>query len=65
MHAVIIPDAPLEPDTEYTVTIEGANTTSTFDGINFVSTGTNPAITANSMGAFSKTFTFKTGSQSH
>jgi hypothetical protein len=65
MHAVIIPEAPLEPDTEYIVSVEGTNTTSTFDGTRFVSTGTNPAITANSIGAFSKIFTFKTGTQSH
>jgi hypothetical protein len=62
MQAVIIPDAPLQPNTEYTVTIQGTNTLSTFDGTKFVSSGTNPAITDNSTGAFSKTFSFKTGS---
>lgn len=60
--AVIIPDAPLQPDTQYTVTIEGTNTLSTFNGTTLVSSGTNPAITINTTGAFTKTFTFKTGS---
>ncbi|WP_431273257.1 CAP domain-containing protein [Variovorax ureilyticus] len=60
--AVIIPDAPLQPDTQYTVTIEGTNTLSTFNGTTFVSSGTNPAITYNTTGAFTNTFTFKTGS---
>ncbi|CAN7774706.1 CAP domain-containing protein [Variovorax sp. LjRoot290] len=60
--AVLMPDAPLAPNTEYEVSLVGNNTTLTFDGTNWNSTGTNPAITSNSTGAFSKTFTFTTGS---
>ena len=60
--AVLMPDAPLTPNTEYEVSIAGNNTTLTFDGTNWNSTGTNPAITENATGAFSKTFTFTTGS---
>lgn len=60
--AVLMPDAPLSPNTEYEVSIVGNNTTLTFDGTNWVSTGTNPAITTNSTGAFTKTFSFTTGS---
>ncbi|VTU44933.1 hypothetical protein [Variovorax sp. RA8] len=59
--AVLMPDAPLSPNTEYEVSIVGNNTTLTFDGSNWVSTGTNPAITTNSTGAFTKTFSFTTG----
>lgn len=60
--AVLMPDTPLSPNTEYEVSIAGSNTTLTFDGTNWNSTGTNPAITANSTGAFTKTFSFTTGS---
>ncbi|BEP35314.1 hypothetical protein GmRootV59_22850 [Variovorax sp. V59] len=60
--AIILPDQPLEPSTEYTVTIEGTNTTmKDFNNGNPISTGTNPAITSNATGSFTKTFTFKTG----
>ncbi|MDM0028406.1 CAP domain-containing protein [Variovorax saccharolyticus] len=63
-YAVIMPDAPLLPNTEYTVTIAGTNTTTTgMDGNgNLISTGTNPAIKDNTTGDFSKTFSFTTGS---
>jgi len=60
--AVLMPDAPLTPNTEYEVSIAGTNTTLTFDGTKWVSTGTNPSITGNATGAFTKTFTFTTGS---
>ncbi|WP_146039598.1 MULTISPECIES: CAP domain-containing protein [unclassified Variovorax] len=60
--AVLMPDAPLTPNTEYEVSIAGTNTTLTFDGTNWNSTGTNPAITDNATGAFNKTFSFTTGS---
>ena len=61
-HLVLMPDLPLSPNTEYEVSITGTNTTTTFDGTNWHSTGTNPAITANATGAFTKTFSFTTGS---
>ncbi|MDN8616510.1 CAP domain-containing protein [Variovorax ginsengisoli] len=61
-HLVLMPDLPLSPNTEYEVTIKGTNTTTTFDGTNWHSTGTNPAITDNATGAFTKTFSFTTGS---
>ena len=60
--AFILPDAPLLPNTNYTVTLQGTNTTGTFNGTTFVSSGTNPAITSNSTGAFTTTFTYTTGS---
>jgi uncharacterized protein YkwD len=61
--AIILPDQPLEPNTEYTVTIEGTNTTmKDFNNGDPISTGTNPAITSNTTGSFMKTLTFKTGS---
>lgn len=61
-HLVLMPDLPLSPNTEYEVSIQGTNTTTTFDGTNWHSTGTNPAITGNPTGAFTKTFSFTTGS---
>ncbi|SCX72639.1 CAP domain-containing protein [Variovorax sp. EL159] len=61
--AIILPDQSLEPNTEYIVTLTGTNTTmADFNNGNPISTGTNPAITSNTVGSFSKTFTFKTGS---
>jgi hypothetical protein len=59
--AVLMPDGPLRPTTEYTATISGTNTTTTSLNGMITSTGTNPAITANSSGAFTTTFTFQTG----
>lgn len=60
--AIIPPDQPLEPNAEYTVAVAGTNTTMTdFNSGNPISTGTNPAITSNAAGSFTKTFTFKTG----
>jgi hypothetical protein len=62
-HAVVIPDQPLLPNTDYTVTLTGTNQTmASFTNGAPVSSGTNPAITANSTGAFTQTFTFTTGS---
>lgn len=61
-HLVLMPDLPLLPNTEYEVTLKGTNTTTTFDGTNWHSTGSNPAITDNATGAFTKTFSFTTGS---
>lgn len=60
--AVLMPDAPLLPNTEYEVSINGRNTTLVFDGANWNSTGTNPSIRDNATGAFNKVFTFTTGS---
>lgn len=60
--AIVIPDLPLLPNTEYTVTLVGTNQTATFPGGIATSTGTNPAITDNATGAFTKTFSFTTGS---
>ena len=60
--AIILPDQPLEPNTEYLVTISGTNTTmKDFNNGDPISTGTNPAITTNAQGNFLKSFTFKTG----
>ena len=61
--AVLVPDAPLQAMTTYSVTISGTNTLTTFDPSTstYKSTGTNPAISAPG-GAFTKTFTFWTGS---
>lgn len=60
--AIILPDQPLEPSTEYTVTVAGTNTTmKDFNNGDPISTGTNPAITSNATGSFTKTFTFRTG----
>ncbi|MGO4391023.1 CAP domain-containing protein [Variovorax sp. M-6] len=59
--AVLMPDVPLAPNTEYEVSIAGTNTTLVFDGTNWNSTGTNPAITDNATGAFTKKFSFTTG----
>ncbi|MEJ8852699.1 CAP domain-containing protein [Variovorax rhizosphaerae] len=58
---VLMPDAPLRPNTEYTASISGTNTTTSNSNGVLTSTGTNPAITANTAGAFTRTFTFKTG----
>ncbi|EJL79289.1 hypothetical protein AB4142_25625 [Variovorax sp. 2RAF20] len=61
--AIILPDVPPEPNTEYTVSIAGTNTAiADFNNGHPVSSGTNPAITSNATGAFMKTFTFKMGS---
>lgn len=61
--AIILPDQPLEPSTEYTVTAAVTNTTmKDFNNGNPISTGTNPAIISNASGSLVKTFTFKTGS---
>ncbi|HWT20463.1 MAG TPA: CAP domain-containing protein [Variovorax sp.] len=61
--AIILPDRPLEANTDYNVTVEGTNTTMRdFNNGNPISTGTNPAITSSTTGSFTKTFTFKTGS---
>lgn len=59
--AVLMPDVPLLPNTEYEVSISGRNTTLVFDGANWNSTGTNPWIKDNTTGAFNKVFTFTTG----
>ncbi len=60
--AIILPDQPLEPNTEYLVNISGTNTTlKDFNNGDPISTGTNPAITTNTQGNFMKSFTFKTG----
>ncbi|SCX48706.1 CAP domain-containing protein [Variovorax sp. EL159] len=60
--AIILPDQPLEPNMEYTVTVSGTNTTmADFNNGDPISTGTNPAITSNLTGEFSKSFMFRTG----
>lgn len=58
--AVLIPATSLLPNTEYFVTVEGANQTVKADGSG--PSGTNPAIKDNATGAFAKSFTFRTGS---
>ncbi|TSD59048.1 CAP domain-containing protein [Variovorax sp. KBS0712] len=60
--AIILPDQPLEPNTEYLVSVTGTNTTmADYNNGQPISTGKNPAITTNATGSFTKTFTFKTG----
>ena len=61
--AVVLPDAPLLPGTQYTVTLSVTNQTATGPRQGpLTSTGTNPMISGNSTGAVSlKPFTFTTG----
>lgn len=60
--AILLPDAPLSPNSEYIVTIVGTNTTmADYNNGNPISTGKNPAITTNAQGNFRTSFTFKTG----
>jgi len=58
--AVLMPATSLLPDTEYIVTVAGSSQTANDAGSG--PSGTNPAIKDNSIGAFSKSFTFRTGS---
>lgn len=64
--AVVLPDAPLLPGTQYTVTLSVTNQTATGPQAGpLTSTGTNPMITGNSTGAVSlKPFTFTTAAGS-
>ena len=58
--AVLMPGTSLLPNTEYVVTVAGSNQTANADRSG--PSGTNPAIKNNTIGAFSKSFTFRTGS---
>lgn len=58
--AVLMPATSLLPDTEYVVTVAGSNQTA--NGAGPGPSGANPAINDNAIGAFSKSFTFRTGS---
>ncbi|MBS0339074.1 MAG: CAP domain-containing protein [Proteobacteria bacterium] len=64
--AVILPDAPLLPGTQYTVTMSVTNQTATgTPSGTLTSTGTNPMIPGNGTGAVNlKPFTFTTGAPS-